>query len=105
MEAAREQCQFGLWGCLVVSWRPFLSADASIFARELCVYFSREWLVCFLQILPTEATLLRHINSPQDVPFALPTTAVQTLYIILFERFYFRPNLYFMTNKLKSSVS
>lgn len=48
----------GLWGCLVVSQRPILSADVSIFACEQCmrVCFSTEWLVCFLQILSTEAT-------------------------------------------------
>lgn len=88
---ALERCQFGLWACLVVSQRPILSTGGSIFARELCMCVSAfqqsGWFV-FLRYEPQ-----RHIHTPQDAPFVQPIKAVQTLYIILFESFYFHPNL------------
>lgn len=84
-------------GCEVVLWYAgdlfCLHSDIFLSVRYLYMYvyvcFSREWLVCFLDT-PTGALLIRH--TPHDVPFVLTMTAIQTLYIILFELFYFFPD-------------
>lgn len=42
--------------------------------------FSREWLVCFSRMFPTEALLMRPDHTPQDGLFVQPMTAAQVPY-------------------------
>lgn len=82
-------------GCGVVSWYPgdlfCLPMRLFLPVSGVCLLFKRGWFV-FLQILSTEALLMRHIHTPQDDPFVRPmATTASDSYIILSERFYLHP--------------
>lgn len=77
--------QLGLWGCLVVSRRPILSADASIFCLR-AVYVSGEFVSCRFYPNRHHETLP---HSSGGTAWSAHDCAVNTLCIILFECFNF----------------